>query len=211
MRVLAEKEAEDLLRQFVPVAESSLVDNLDGALTAAAEVGFPCVLKLVSREALHKTDIGGVKVVRSDTQLEDAYGELQQVARREKIQHDGVLVQEYVEGTEVIMGLKRDKTFGHAVMFGLGGILVEITRDVSFRVCPVTEEDAQEMIDELKFRDVLYGYRGRKPVNSELLKDAIVQVSKLPEEFPGIEELDINPFMINDETGKVVDARISMS
>lgn len=121
---------------------------------------------------------------------------------------DGILVQEFVKGQEVIIGLKSDPTFGHVIMFGLGGIFVEVLKDVSFRVCPITEKDAEAMLKEIKTRDILYGVRGEPGVNIPLLKRVLVGTSRLPLRKPEIQELDINPFRINDQSGKVADARM---
>ena len=206
MKVFAEKQAEDFLKKYAPVAESIITKDMKKARKFAK--GHPVVLKLISKQALHKTDIGGVKIIKDKEKFEKSFSDLIKLAKKKKIALDGILVQEFIEGQEVIIGLKKDHTFGHAVMLGMGGIFVEIIKDVSFRICPITEEDAEEMINELKFKKLLLGFRGSKPVNMKLLKKTLVNVSKIPLNHKSISELDINPFIINEKTGKVADARI---
>ena len=120
-----------------------------------------------------------------------------------------IMAQEFVHGRELIIGIKKDPVFGHAIMFGIGGTLVEVLHDVSFRICPITSSDAQSMIDELKYKKLLMDFRGEKPVNLRLIKNILVKTSKLPLRNKKISELDINPLIANDKTVKIVDARIS--
>jgi succinyl-CoA synthetase beta subunit len=207
-KIFAEREAEDFLRKYLPVAKSKLVKTLREAESFSGTVGFPLVLKMISKQALHKTEVDGVKIVYEKGGLNGQFKSLANAAKRKKIRLDGILVQEYVRGKEVIIGLKKDPVFGHAILFGLGGTLVEILKDVAFRVCPISEGDAQEMIDELRLRQVLYGYRGDKGVNIRALKKILVNASKIPLKHGDIREMDINPLMINERGGKVADARI---
>jgi acetate---CoA ligase (ADP-forming) subunit beta len=203
MKVYAEKEAEDFLKKHVPVARNAL---LSAKHTKKDFWKPPFVLKLISKKALHKSDIGGVKIVRSESDAEEAYTQLVKIAERKNIPYR-ILMQEFIEGDELIVGLKQDQAFGHTIMLGTGGTLVELIKDVSFRVCPITEKDAQNMIDELKLKPILYGFRGRKNANVEELKKTLVAVSRLPEKHK-IKEMDINPLIINDKEATVVDARI---
>ena len=117
-------------------------------------------------------------------------------------------MQEFCEGTEFFMGIKRDATFGHVLLAGLGGIFVEVYKDVAFRVCPITRTDAESMLDELKGKAILAGVRGQKPINRKALIDIMVSLSELPKKLPNLQELDVNPFIINDKQGVAVDARI---
>ncbi len=207
-KVLAEYEAEKWLAKYVPVAKSALVKNSKAFEKELAKAKFPLVLKIISKHALHKTDIGGVEIAKNEKEMVYAYKKLNTIAKRKKIKLEGILLQEFVAGKEVIIGIKNDPAFGHVIAFGIGGKYVEVLKDITFRACPIGKEDAEEMINELKFGKLLFGARNEKPVSRKILVDALVKVSELAEKNKKIEELDINPFMINDKTGKVADARI---
>ena len=206
--VYTEERAEDFLRKYVPVAQHVLVDSLEDAEKAAKKLGFPLVLKIISPQALHKSDVKGVRFAKNTEELIAEYGALIALAREKKFFLEGILIQEFIEGSYVLIGLKKDAVFGHVLVFGIGGIYTELLKDVSFRVCPITEKDAEEMMNELKMKELLLGYRGSAPVNLKLLKKTMVTVSRIPLEHKDIEEMDINPFVINDKNGFVVDARI---
>ena len=206
--VYTEERAEDFLRKYVPVAQHVLVDSLEDAEKAAKKLGFPLVLKIISPQALHKSDVKGVRFAKNTEELIAEYGALIALAREKKFFLEGILIQEFIEGSYVLIGLKKDAVFGHVLVFGIGGIYTELLKDVSFRVCPITEKDAEEMMNELKMKELLWGYRGSAPVNLKLLKKTMVTVSRIPLEHKDIEEMDINPFVINDKNGFVVDARI---
>jgi len=118
-----------------------------------------------------------------------------------------VLVQEHVSGVEAFLGIKNDPTFGHVLLAGIGGIFVEVYKDIAFRVCPITKKDAESMLDELKGKALLEGVRGMK-VNRKSLLDAMVKLSELPTKIPKLEELDVNPFFVNSKEGVAVDARL---
>jgi biotin carboxylase len=208
MAIYTEEKAEKFLSKFVPVARSFLVRSEKEALAKAKAIKYPLVMKFISPKALHKTEIGGVKIVRDAADLKTAFKEFQATARRKKVPLAGVLLQEFVKGEEVIIGINKDPTFGHVIAFGIGGKYVEVIKDITFRACPITLKDAQSMIDDLKYKKILFGVRGAKPVNLALLKKTLVSVSQIPTKNKGIDELDINPFIINDKTGKVADARI---
>ena len=197
MKILKEKEAEDFLaKKGFSVAKRAVFFDKEDAFKFAHKIGFPVVLKVTN--ALHKTDVGGVMIVDKY----DFYIKFNKL----KEKSNQILVQEYVKGKEVILGFKKDPTFGYSIMFGLGGVLVEIFEDVSFRVCPVSREDAIKMIREIKAYKILKGVRGDKPINFELLIKNILKLNKLTR--LGIGELDINPLIINDKEAKIVDARI---
>ncbi|MFC2143422.1 acetate--CoA ligase family protein [Candidatus Aenigmatarchaeota archaeon] len=208
MKVFAEREAEKFLKKYLPIANSIITKDIKKAENFAKKNKYNVVLKLISKQALHKTDIGGVKIVKNKQEFERGFNEITKITKKKKISFEGILIQEFVKGQEIIIGLKKDKTFGHAIMLGTGGIFVEVIKDVSFRVCPIDMKDAEEMIDELKFKKLLLGFRGSKPVKMIALKKALVAVSKIPLKNKSISELDINPFMINEKVGKVADARI---
>ncbi len=184
----------------IPTAKFEVASSVKDAERLGKKFGFPVVLKLISAKVSHKTEAGGVVIARDPNQLREASTKL---AKQGKI-----LVQEFCEGTEFFMGIKRDATFGHVLLAGLGGIFVEVYKDVAFRVCPITRNDAESMLDELKGKAILAGVRGQKPVNRKALVDAMVSLSELPKKLPNLQELDVNPFMINDKQGVAVDARI---
>lgn len=207
MKVFLGKDAERFLGGL-PLAKSALCRNSAQVARAVKSLGFPVVLKIISSQAVHKTDIGGIKVAKDYAELRDNYIELVKLAKKKRIKMDGILLQEYARGTEVIIGIKKDPAFGHVIMFGTGGTLVELLKDVSFRVCPITEKDAASMIEELRLKKLLWGFRGSKPVNMKLLKSVMIKASRLPLRHKKIEELDINPLIINDKCAKVVDARV---
>lgn len=200
-----EFKAENFLRKFVPVAKSQLVSSF-----REIKIKTPCVLKIVSDDALHKTEIKGVRIVKQKEDLEKEFNDLLSVAKKKKIRLDGILVHEFVEGSELIIGIKRDQIFGHVILFGIGGIFTEVLKDFSTRKCPINLRDAEEMINELKAREIFYGARGIK-LNRELMKKILVKASEIPLKNRKIEELDINPFILNEKEGKVADARIVLS
>jgi succinyl-CoA synthetase beta subunit len=197
-----EYKAEKFLSKYLPVARNQLVKKGEDIT-----IRLPLVLKIISDQALHKSDIGGVRIVKREEDLQEEFNDLLKIAKRKLLKLDGILVQEFHEGDQLIIGVKKDPTFGHVILFGVGGVFTEIFEDTSIRKCPINRRDAQEMIDELKARKLFYGFRGRK-LNLDLLKKALIKVSQIPLKHKKIEELDINPFMLNEKTGKVVDARI---
>ncbi len=208
-RILGVGEADKLVAAALPVAEKEVVQTLEQVRKATQKFGFPVVLKAVSPQLIHKTEAGAVKIAHNDAEIERCYNQLQAL-KKKHIALQGILVQEFVHGKELIFGIKKDSTFGHAIMFGLGGIYAEVFKEVTFRLCPISEEDAQSMIDDLKSKEFLQGVRGELPVNVKLLKSCLVNLSKLPR-LHDIEELDINPFIINHKTGKAVDVRIVLA
>jgi biotin carboxylase len=206
--VYTEFDTEKFLMKYLPVAKNQLTSNLTQAKKVAKKLGFPVVLKILSIDALHKSDIKGVRLVKSMHDLETEFQDLEIIAKKKKLRLQGILVQEYVKGEYVILGLKKDPIFGHVLAFGIGGIYTELLKDVSLRVCPITTKDAKEMIDELKMKQLLLGFRGKDKVNLKKLKEVMVALSKMPKKYPNISELDINPFVINSKKGFVVDARM---
>ncbi|MEM3154564.1 MAG: acetate--CoA ligase family protein [Candidatus Woesearchaeota archaeon] len=194
---------ESLKKLNIPVAKHHVASSLQEVERHAKKFGFPVVLKLVSPKIIHKTEAGGVKIVHD-------IAELRSTASR-FLEQGSVLVQEHCYGIEMFLGIKNDTTFGHVLLAGIGGIFVEVYRDIAFRVCPITQRDAKCMLEELKGKALLRGVRGQKPVSEKALIDAMVQLSKLPERIRNLEELDVNPFFINDKEGKAADARLVLS
>jgi len=214
-KFLPEPEAHAVLQAYgFPVLRSKLVRDAADAVTAAREIGFPVALKIVSPDIVHKVDVGGVKLnLESENDVRDAYSELIQKvsSTKENIQIWGVLVQEMVRGgKETILGMKRDPHFGPLLMFGLGGIYVEVLKDVTFRTAPIRELGAHLMIENIKGIKLLMGYRGEPPSDLEAIAQSLLRLSQLVTDFPEIEEMDINPLIVlpAGSGARVVDARI---
>jgi acyl-CoA synthetase (NDP forming) len=201
---LGEVEASEVFRLYgIPVAGTRLATNLEECITAGREIGYPVVAKIASPQILHKTDVGGVKVGLQNTDdLITAYEEITANARRlmPEAQIWGVVVQEMLKPSkELIVGMNRDPQFGPLIMVGLGGIYVEVIKDISFRLAPVGERDSMEMIKELKSYWLLLGARGETPADVAKLAEIIQRVSQLVSDFPIIQELDINPLRVFDK------------
>jgi acyl-CoA synthetase (NDP forming) len=211
--LLTEVESKALLKKAgIPVVETKLARSKKEAISISNEMGFPVVLKISSTDVVHKSDSGGVKLgLVNTTQVGKAYNEILSSVKKAypKARIEGVSVQPMAPpGVEVIVGMSKDAQFGPVIMFGLGGILVEVLKDVSFRIVPVTIRDAREMIREIKGYPVLEGYRGQKPANIPALEKLIVKVSQFVEKNPQIRELDLNPIFAYPDKAVAVDARI---
>ncbi|MFH0936083.1 MAG: acetate--CoA ligase family protein [Candidatus Woesearchaeota archaeon] len=203
-KILSEKEAEDFLeKNSFPIAKRKLAKTMNEVIKFSKEFGYPIALKISSKQVLHKTDVGGVKLNLQEKDIEDAYNELMKI----KVKKQGILVQKYSEGKQIIIGLKKDPTFGHVLAFGLGGIFTEILKDVSFRICPITEQDTESMIQEIKSYPILKGYCDT-PANIKLIKQVLFKTSELTKKYPKIKELDINPLIVTEKQATIVDARI---
>ncbi len=182
------------------------------AVQMASQIGFPVVMKISSPDILHKTDVGGVRVnVKTPNKAEDAFLEITSNARR--IMPDafikGVMISEMLKGgKEVILGVTYDRTFGHMIMFGLGGIYVEVLKDVAFRIVPVTRQNAVAMVNEIKTIGLLRGARGEPPADIDAIAGSIVNLSCLVTDFPEIQELDVNPLLVMEQGAMALDARI---
>jgi acetyl coenzyme A synthetase (ADP forming)-like protein len=209
-------EAMDLLDAYgIPTPDGDVVDDPREAERVAATIDGDVVMKIVSPDILHKSDIGGVKVGVSTNDVRDAYEDL--VARARNYQPDatilGVQVQELVDvdaGTETILGMNRDPQFGPLVLFGLGGIFVEVLEDTSVRVAPVSEREADEMVDELDSAPLLRGARGRPPADEAAVTDAVQRLSQLVTDFPAILELDVNPLLATPDGVQALDVRLTI-
>ena len=211
--LLTEVESKELLKKAgIPVVEAKLARSKKEAVSISNEMGFPVVLKINSSDVVHKSDSGGVKLgLANATQVGKAYTEIISSIKQAyaKAQIEGVSVQPMAPpGVEVIVGMSKDPQFGPVLMFGLGGILVEVLKDVSFRIVPVTTRDAREMIREIKGYPLLEGYRGQKPASIPALEKLIVKVSQFVEKNPDIKELDLNPIFAYPDKAVAVDARI---
>jgi acyl-CoA synthetase (NDP forming) len=211
--LLTEVESKELLKKAgIPVVEAKLARSKKEVISMGKEMGFPVVLKISSPDVVHKSDSGGVKLgLANATQVGKAYSEIISSVKQAypEAQIEGVSVQPMAPpGVEVIVGMSKDPQFGPVLMFGLGGILVEVLKDVSFRIVPVTERDAREMIREIKGYPILEGYRGQKPASIPALEKLIVKVSQFVEKNPQIKELDLNPIFAYPDKAVAVDARI---
>jgi len=211
--LLTEIEAKELLKQAgISVVETKLASSEDDAVALSREFGFPVVLKIASPDVVHKTDAGGVKLnLKTSNQVAKAYEDIMKSIREKypKAKIQGVSVQKMAKpGVEVIIGMSKDAQFGPVIMFGLGGVWVEILKDVSFRIVPLERRDAREMIQEIKGRPLLEGYRGQEPVDIANLEELILKVSSFIEQHPEIKELDLNPIFAYKDGAVAVDARI---
>ena len=199
------------------VPKSDIATSGENAVEVAELIGYPVVMKIASPDILHKSDVGGVRVgVETPDQVREAFHDMTLRARRSVRNANiwGVSVQEMVDiDKEVILGMMHDPQFGPLVMFGLGGIYVEVLKDVSFRVAPLSEADARAMVESIRSYALLRGVRGEPPVNIDSIVDGLLKLSQLVTDFPEIVELDINPLAVFPEGRDpvAIDARITIS
>ena len=215
---LDELAGKRLLAGFgVSVPRSRVVQDAGAAAAACGELKPPLVLKIMSPDLLHKSDAGGVKVgLGSAAEVEDAVRAMMKQPAIESARIDGFLLEEMAPaGVEVVVGGLRDPQFGPLVMAGLGGVFVEVLADVTFRICPVTRLDAEEMLDELKGAALLRGARGRRPVSREAIVDVLLKVGGenglLMTHGADIAEADINPLIVSERGAVAVDARFVLT
>jgi acyl-CoA synthetase (NDP forming) len=212
-KALLETEAKTICEEYgIPVTRFKLANNEKEAAELAEELGFPVVLKIVSPDIIHKSDAGGVMVnLKNKVEVQAAYEKILENAKKYKAaaKITGVLVQEMApQSTEVIVGAIKDSQFGQTLMFGLGGIFVELLKDVTFKIAPITLEDAQEMITEVKAYPLLKGYRNTPPADIDAIINILLNTSRLVMDNQEIKELDLNPVMAYEKGAKTVDARI---
>jgi acetyltransferase len=209
-------EAMDLLAAYgIPIPEGEVVDSPAEAERVAERIGGEVVMKVVSPDILHKSDIGGVKVGVPQSEVRDAYEDLTTRARRYQPDAEllGVQVQERLDtsrGVETIVGTNRDPQFGPLVLFGLGGVFVEVLEDTTVRVAPVSEPEAREMIEEIRATPLLRGARGRDPIDEGAIVETVGRLSQLVTEFPAILELDVNPLVVTPDGATAVDVRLTV-
>jgi len=213
---LSELAALDLLTACgIPVAEAALARTEDEAVAHAQRLGWPVVAKVVAPAIVHKTEAGGVRVgLEDEDMVRQAWRDIRAGAERYQpgVRVDGVLVQRQARGTaELIVGMSRDPAFGPLVMFGLGGVYVEVLRDVLFRVAPVTDLEARDMLEGIRGRRILDGVRGAPAADREALREVLVRVAQLAADHPEIAELDINPLMALPSGCVAADARVALS
>jgi len=211
-KFVTEPEAKLVLKAYgIESTKESLCHSADEAVKAAESIGYPVVMKLVSPQVVHKTEFNAVKLnISNEAEVKAVYSDMLERAKKSQFQVKGILVAETLTGTEFIIGSLRDKQFGPLVMLGLGGIFVEVYKDVSYRLAPVEPIDVKDMIAELKGKKMLEGFRGKEKVNVDALIKAVVSVSQLLADFPNIAEMDLNPIFGNSQGVKVADARIML-
>ena len=211
--LLTEIESKQLLHEAgIPVIETKLAKSMKQAVLISKDMGFPVVLKVASSDVIHKSDVGGVKTsLMNGAQVRRAYREIISSIKEKQpgAVIEGISVQKMARpGVEIIIGMSKDSQFGPVLMFGLGGILVEVLKDVSFRIVPLTRRDAREMIREVKGYPLLEGYRGQEPADIVYLEDMLLQISDFAEQTPEIKEFDLNPIFAYQDGALAVDARV---
>ncbi|MDD4409818.1 MAG: acetate--CoA ligase family protein [Candidatus Pacebacteria bacterium] len=208
MEILSFEETKNLFIKYnIPCCQTEIFNVKEKALAYAKKVGFPVVLKIHSKTIFHKSEIGGVKVgIKNEEEFIKAWDEISRNIEGRNI--EGLLVQEMVGGREVAMGMKRDNQFGPVLMFGLGGIFIEVLNDVSFRIAPITKAEALVMIKEIKGYKILKGYREGKVVDIQKIADILVSLSKMSLKEEYIKGIDLNPVVVTDTYAKLIDFRV---
>jgi len=208
MEILSFEETKKLFSKYkVPCCETEIFNVKEKALDYATKIGFPVVLKVHSRTIFHKSEIGGVRIgIKDAEEFLEAWEEMSVKMAGRNI--EGLLVQEMVSGKEIAMGMKRDEQFGPVLMFGLGGIFIEVLNDVSFRIAPINKDEAIEMIREIKGYKILEGYREGKTVNINKMADILIGLSKMSLKEEYVKGVDLNPIVVTEEYAKLIDFRI---
>ena len=212
-KVITEEVAKSILKSYgIKVPGYALVNSADQAAKAAKKLGFPLVMKVVSPQILHKTDVGGVKVgLDNVNDVKKTFNDMyKRLSKKKGVHVKGILLEKMVpKGTELIVGLQNDPQFGPVIMVGIGGVLTEVFRDVAFRMLPITTSDAKSMLDELKGSKMLKGFRGSAPIDMNMLAKALVQIGKLGvDNATHFDSIDFNPVVVYPKSYAVVDAKI---
>ncbi|NVM46679.1 MAG: acetate--CoA ligase family protein [Candidatus Lokiarchaeota archaeon] len=207
--VLTEFESKNLLKEIgIPIPDQELATTKEETISIAKKIGFPVVLKLMAEDIVHKSDTGAVKLnIKNEDETAQAYDELMKIPSQSE---KSISVQKMADEpiTELIIGMTTDAQFGPALMFGIGGILVELLEDVSFRIAPITEYDAREQIHEIKGFPILDGYRGKPKADIDAIVKTLLTISDLVTKYEEINEMDLNPVFIYEKGLICVDARI---
>ncbi len=208
-------ESFELLKAYqIPTADTIITRTIDETVQSADMLGYPLVMKIVSPQISHKTDVGGIRLnLKNKEEIQTAYKDMMQKVRLKEpdANIDGVQLQRMLsDGVEVIIGMVRDPTFGPMIMFGLGGVYVELFKDVVFKIAPVSRIEAENMMKEIKAFKLLLGARGDKPKDIESITDTILKVSQLVTDFPQINEFEINPLIVSEEGSSAVDMRLNL-
>ena len=212
-RSLLETEAKELLKVYeIPVPAFQLIKKEEDINKLSKGLGYPIVMKIVSPDIIHKSDIGGVKIgIHNEIEAVKSYQEIISNVQNDKKEARiyGVIAYQMIpQATEIIIGMIKDPQFGPVIMFGLGGIFVEILKDISFRILPLEERDAEDMISEIKGYKILKGVRGESPKDIIAIKEVLMKISQLVMENPEIKEIDLNPVFVFEKGLQVVDARM---
>ena len=214
---LTTRESIDVLDAYgIRVCKSGFATNIDEVVEVGNRIGYPVVMKMTSKTTSHKTDVGGVRInIQSEEQLRNEYNDLiAKLTEKGLIDGlEGVIIQEMVKGNrEMVCGIATDPQYGPMMMFGLGGVFIEVMKDVTFRIAPLTDVDASEMIKSVKAYKLLEGARGTTPAQMDQIQETLLRLSQLVTDYPFIDELDINPLLISEKTGEgiAVDGRIKV-
>ncbi len=212
---LLETEARDFLKTCgIPMIPDHFAENLDEALFGAEKIGYPVAMKIVSRDIHHKYDVNGVKLgITDSSDLTKAFNEIMDNVKKITNNIEGVLILPMVPPpgkVECLASIIRDQNFGTVISFGLGGVFTEVFKDISVRVLPVTERDVEDMIKEIKAYPILKGIRGKKPKDIKAIKDLIIKLAKIAEDYPEISEIELNPFMVHEKGISIVDTLITL-
>ncbi|MFH1423584.1 MAG: acetate--CoA ligase family protein [Candidatus Nealsonbacteria bacterium] len=209
MKCLSFKKAEKLLLKYkIPFCRTAVAASREEAGVFAKKFGYPVVLKVFAPEVMHKTDLGLVEIgIRGEKELEAVWNKLSSKIKKRKIKEAEILIQKQLFGTETVAGMKRDGQFGPVLMFGLGGVLIEVLADVSFRIAPVGRKEAGQMTEEIKGYRILKRFRSQKAVNLAKLAGIIVSLSQLALKEKKIIEADLNPIIANEKGSWVADPR----
>ena len=210
-KVITEESAKEILSEYeIRVPRYALVTNADEAVNKAKELGYPLVAKIVSPQILHKTDVGGIRVgLKSEAEVRQTFEDLYtRLSKQYKVK--GVLLERMVtQGIELIVGLQNDSQFGPVIMVGIGGIYTEIFKDVVFRILPITNAEATSMIEDLRGKQILKGFRGAEPIDIEMLSNALVKIGRLGTDMAAYyESIDFNPVIVYPNDYYVVDAKM---
>jgi acetyl-CoA synthetase (ADP-forming) len=211
-KFLSVQESKKILSQVnFPINPTGFGTSLEEVLAEAEKIGFPVVIKVSSQDIIHKSDIGGVVTgIRNINDLETEFKQMQQRISQKvpDAKIEGYIIEKMESGIELLVGSTIDPMFGPILAFGLGGIYVEVLKDVVFRLIPIEREDATEMLSEIKAAKILDGIRGQPPINKKALVDLLIKTSDFIDQHPEIEELDLNPVFATEKGVSVVDARI---
>lgn len=212
LTLLDTKSTLKLLKKYkIKTCKTEVCNDIKEFDSTYTKVGFPLVVKLASMETLHKTDAGAVIVgISNILELADAKKKIRKIIKEKKVKNYEIIFQEMIDGIELFVGMKRNESFGPVVLFGNGGIYVELYKDVALRVAPITKKDVDEMIDEVQAKKLLDGFRGGPVVNKSKLADILINLSNLSLKEKDIAEIDFNPIMANKKGLFAVDFRILM-
>lgn len=208
MDILSFEETRRLLLKYkLPFCRTEIFNSKEKATVFAEKIGFPVVIKVHAQKIFHKSEIGGVKTnIQNKEEFDKAWDEIEKNIQGKNI--EGMLVQEMRSGSEIAFGMKRDPQFGPVLLFGLGGIFIEIIKDVSLRVAPINKEEALQMIKEIKGVKILEGARGRKKADLENIAEMLVNLSTLSIKEKNIQSIDFNPVMVEGKKACITDFRI---